>query len=94
MELLGQAFLVVVGLLGWDIDGSDTSTIIESVRHFFHPFGRVTVVRAEQSPKASLPMLVTPSGIVTEVKPVQFKKAFSPMLVTLLGITTEVRLLQ
>ena len=48
---------------------------------FFTPFGRVTVVRAEQSAKAFLPMLVTPSGIVTEVKPVQPEKANSPMLV-------------
>ena len=79
MELLGQAFLVVVGLLGWDIDSSYTSTVKESVI-FFTPFGRVTVVRAEQPPKASLPMLVTPSGIVTEVKPVQPLKASSPML--------------
>ena len=71
MEFLGQAFLVVVGLLGWDIDGSYTSTATESVKHFFTPFGRVSVVRAEQPPKASLPMLVTLSGIVTEVKPVQ-----------------------
>ena len=92
MELLGQAFLVVVGLLGWDIDGSYTSTFKESI--FFTPFGRVTVVRAEQPVKADSPMLVTPSGIVIEVKPVQPLKAVSPMFVTLLGISNLVRALQ
>ena len=65
-----------------------------SDRMAFSAAGSLISVRAEQSLKAPLPMLVTLFGIVTLVRLVQPLNELASMLVTLFGMVTLVRLVQ
>ena len=64
------------------------------IRHQADRSLRYTAVRLEQSEKASLPMLVTPSGMTMLVRLRQESNALLPISVRLEGRVTFVRLEQ
>ena len=57
------------------VQWANTPSLLRSPPHEQFRAFHVTEVKPVQYPKASSPILVTPSGIVTEVKPMQYLKA-------------------